>query len=600
MLEGLNAEFIKKQVNDHVRVLRRSLGLPSKRSKTQTLEIRQGMNKESVNVVTNPDLINLEFVSDNGAWLQFNRVGGDSRGYYVAKDSPNVLRNFKGEDYVLLSEADKDTYEWIVSNYATDEENPSEPICFRDYNSNIIYNGFYNPTTNELTDKIAATSLSNVADFYAFYGRATPDVMPQMRYSYNPPGKSGVDFNAGTVNAFRPSEYMKNADQIELPQDLGLAFGHIESDLTDLCPNICKVIKHAVGGDTEALERFLNWVAFIFQTRDKTETAWVIHGVPGTGKGTVYHDILNPLLGEANTSHKEVHNLDDDKNAWVSQTLLVMIDEFQYQNSSNWQRSNEKLKLMITDKKVTVRMMRTDQFDATCWTNFIICSNHIDPIKIEPKDRRYNICPRQEKPLKDVLDDIDEVINELIPAELPTFATYLNEYNIDRKAVRNTWENDAKAKMQETTLTTPEEFCWAIKKGDLEYFLPLLETNVVTDLQADYQRAVQPILKRWIQNAKDSGETADVCRITLDDISTIYNALSENSRTTPNTKVAKLLAHNGITCAKQRINNRIARCINARWQLQTISKQELLEAYVPDSQSAVPPSNIAQFKPAGV
>ena len=596
ILEEHNSEQLNKLVTDRVKSLRRTQGLPSKNSKTKTIKF-QGENgrNEELRIVLNPDQINLEFVSDNGQWLQFNRLGGDSRGYYVDKNSPNVLRNFKGEDFVLLPKADEDTYDWIIENYGVAGQKTSEPFCFRDYNSNVIFNGFYDPNTNELTSKeIRPTSASYVNDFFAFYGHVPPEVMPQMECIYAPPEKTGIDWDNNIVNRFMPTDYMRDASINGLPDDLVLEFGSIADDLNKICPATATVIWHVLGSDEEAFERFMNWLAYSFQYKDKAGTAWLLHGVPGTGKGVLTSEIIKPLFGE-NFSQKNMKNIDDDKCKWMEEKLIVVINEFQYENSSNWKAMAENMKMAITDKDLTIRAMRQDQYDSTCWINFIFCSNHQSPIRIEEGDRRYNVPPRQEVPLKDIVEDTAQVIDQ-IRTELVALSNYFTAYQVDRDAVRFTWENDAKKELQTTTKTTPEEFCDALRKGDLEYFIPLLEINVIEDFQADYLRVIGPIIKRWIHNANEANadpENLIETYVPLDDITTIYNADSNNGRPTANRKVNKLLEHNGLHTVKKRVENTgyPVRCVTIRWRLNELEKQQLIDAYPLST-----PGNVTQFK----
>ncbi len=52
-------------------------------------------------------------------------------------------------------------------------------------------------------------------------------------------------------------------------------------------------------GEKKFLERFINWIAYILQEREKSYTAWLItSNVQGIGKDLMFIRILMPLFGE--------------------------------------------------------------------------------------------------------------------------------------------------------------------------------------------------------------------------------------------------------------------------------------------------------------
>jgi len=570
LIEAVNPEKTSKEVAKHVKNLRKANGLGAKKQKTQRLHIN---NQEYISVVTNPDKITLDFVSDNDQWLQFNRTGGDSRGYYVAKDSPAILRNFKGEDNILLSKADPETYQWILDNYPNTETDSVVPFCFRDFETNTLYNGFHHPLTLQPT-QIAETTAGNIAGFFKDYGYEAPEIIPQMEYTYRPHRPPEVDLKNRFVNAYIASEYATQ-NEIALPERIEKTFGTAGTDLATLCPTIHKIIAHVTGDSDEGLERFVNWFAYIVKYRKKTQTSWLFHGVPGTGKGVLYDKIIRPILGKTNCSLKTIANLDDEKNKWIEDTLFVMIDEFRYADSTHWERMYQRLKSLIHDEEQTVRGMRANQRTIRCYVNFIFCSNNIDAMRVTEGDRRFNICPRQNTTIEKRYPDIREAIGHL-DNELPFFAEYLKTFDVNKKMVKRTWENETKVAMRELTKTTPELFVEALKKGDLEFFLPILEETPTTTADMD----IKILIDRTLRNALP--HVGEKTRISCRELSFLYTWQSGHKIAVG--KLTKLLGYNGITPKRMRLDNGgIMLAVNVLWRLKTLNQRALCAHYIPDN-----------------
>ena len=73
------------------------------------------------------------------------------------------------------------------------------------------------------------------------------------------------------VNMYRRTKYVLEADLHKKELEYGKAH-----TLQDDCPLIATIISHILGNGEEEFERFINWMAYIFQTRQKTTKAWVL------------------------------------------------------------------------------------------------------------------------------------------------------------------------------------------------------------------------------------------------------------------------------------------------------------------------------------
>ena len=129
-------------------------------------------------------------------------------------------------------------------------------------------------------------------------------------------------------------------------------------------------------------------------------TAWILTGVPGTGKGLFVHKILKPLFGDAQVPMRSLENIEEQFNLYMRTAMFLVVDEFRMADSGSVGKMADKLKHQITEPTLTIRAMRTNQIELPSFTNFIFLTNRADAVKIEESDRRYNVAPRQEVKLE--------------------------------------------------------------------------------------------------------------------------------------------------------------------------------------------------------
>lgn len=574
LYNDLTAERVSSDKDKKVRALRSQQGLPAKREKTQPIKFGDNY----VNVVTNPDQVRLRPLRDDDAFIIFNldRPGctpGDSGAYYVYKKNPNIVYNFKGEPPFLFQEADPETYEAILTDFDVGVNEKGKPFVFRDMLSDRIFSGFYNPKDNRLIE-INRTTVQSVPDFFADFGYTAPAVMPQMKLSYCPPETEGFHPKQRRVNRFIMSDYMRET-QVELaitPQ-LETAYQQLQM----LSPTIAKLLFHVLGNNEEAVMRFVNWFAFIVQYRKKAKTAWIIHGTQGTGKGQLFDKVLTPILHQSNTSGKSLKDIEDTFNAWIDSKLLVMVDEFRLSNAKNAEGLEQTIKRLITEDNTTVRAMHTDQADTVSYVNLILASNYTDVMNLEDQDRRFNVAPRQEVRINDVHPNIREEITNRLPNELPFFAEFVKQIEVNHRMVDIVWENESKQRMQISSKSTIDEFIEAFIKGDLDYFVPLLEQDP-TSSELEQKIVVDGLLRNAIRyHDVQVGFRAQ-------DLAIIYNFMN-GARMTPR-KFAKMCQHHNLYQTSKQVvmvNDGVekrTKCFSTTMKLQEYSYEALASAYL--------------------
>lgn len=417
------------------------------------------------------------------------------------------------------------------------------------------------------------------------HGRPAPDFVPDADMSFDPTN-SGPTVDLSTVpyrvNTFKRTMFMNNAIQPTTPLELGYV-----SQIKDKCPTIFKLMKHILGDGEQEVERFFNWLAYVYQTKQKAKTAWVLSGVPGTGKGVFAYQVLRPLFSEEQAPVKTLENLEEQFNSYLQQALVCVVDEFHMASSAATQKVANKLKNQITEPSVTIRRMRSNQVEVPNYTSFIFLTNHVDAIRIEPGDRRYNIAPRQEQKLLEKYPDIASEFQN-IPKELLHFAGALETFKYNESLVRMPVDNDAKRLMKTASLSVFEEFCDALKQGSLDWFNDVLDIKITNVMNSGEIDAAQRFVKSWIADAHVNRYSV----VPTDALRVVYNVLTEARPPISPVDFKKRLTRNHIEVVRKRAAdaNREAnpvRGVHVKWRANDVYLQSMIKAYFTNEDAAL-------------
>tara|TARA_R100001377_G_scaffold45064_2_gene25747 strand:- start:4224 stop:5729 length:1506 start_codon:yes stop_codon:yes gene_type:complete len=412
--------------------------------------------------------------------------------------------NFKGEPIWSIELADPDFYKSLFDHYQKEMEKEGRanfPVAMRDFCTDTYYNGVFDPNLNQFTEDfpLMPCASSSVEGFMRSHGRSKPDFVPDARVIFDPASNSAaVDLTVVPyqINMFRKTEHMLSTRNHE-----ALNMGDSQK-IAKSCPLIYKLLTHILGGQNLEVEHFTNWLAYIFQTKRKAMTAWVLQGVPGTGKGIFYTKVLRPLFGNEHVPMRALQNIEEQFNLYMRQALFLVVDEFHMASAnSGTQKIADKLKNAITENTMTIRAMRSNQVEMPNFTNFIFLTNRPDAVRIEEGDRRYNIAPRQEQKLENVYPEVIEGIDD-ISLELPIFAAILRTFNVNKQLVRTPIANNAKAQMAQVTMSVMEEFFAAVKHGNLEFFIDILDIELTNVMQGQEITSAQRFVKQWVAESQ--------------------------------------------------------------------------------------------------
>ncbi len=438
---------LKKQRINELRV---AAGLPRKQNLGtkiyKSVTVAKGVGQR---------VITSEMREERG-FVYFNLDGGDSWGYYHPVNDPSIIYNFKGEDPFATREVLPDYYAEATQ---AAEENRREQIAELNNEEGFVYDVFVDATTDEFyrieynpeTKEVYYTrskSLWAAQNFLNFHGQAVPEVFTPRDVYFDPTtserySPDGLDFNTFSV---QPSTW-----NVELQTAL--------PELTH------RVILHAVGGCEETLTHFLNWLAYIFQTRKKTKTAWVLHGTEGTGKGTIFERIIQPVFGLQHAIRWPFSRiLSNDKNGGLERAVFVLIDEMEAGGKKNAEAEG-RLRDIITEDTHDIRRMREDTYTVQSYTNVLIFGNKRHTINIPTGDRRFNIAPRQEERL--MLSTYEREVK--IKEELPATLGYLMHLAVDENAVKQVIHNDDRERMQLASMNNSEGVIEHIARGNFTF-----------------------------------------------------------------------------------------------------------------------------------
>lgn len=483
---SVSAEANRTKEHTLIEALQDAAGLPKRTPKYKI--------SGDYEILTNPASCVVTESKDCGKFVRVNLNGGDSFAYWYTKDNPEVLHNFKGEPSVYLRDVAPEYFEQIQIR---ERASGLRPFVFRDTASNVFFNAEWDEQAQQLASCYRSEK-KNLADFMLQRGAPAPRVVQDWTMFFDPSDRTSVDFVNKRLNLFIPTKYMG----VE-PEEQPLAF-----------PKITKVIKH-ICVDEPTYQHFIKWLAHIIQFRTKTQTAWIFSGTEGTGKGTLFHQILTPLFGQEQAHLITQDQADEQYNGYLQRNMILYLDEGDVESSKQADRMLAKFRSIITEPTIPIRQMRANTVQALSFTNLIIATNKSLPIKLTVGDRRYNVAPRQHKKIEITLEEY-----EGIKDELPAFAAYLKAQKIAKTDALQVLYSEARSDLLELSKTVADEFFDALRLGNLDFFTERLqETITINDIgYIGFAKVVQ----QWMQT------TGQTIPITIDDLLVVYRYIGGN------------------------------------------------------------------------
>jgi hypothetical protein len=526
----------KNKALTHARItkLREASGMPVRKFNYKVVNGQEVLLKPDEAVIT-------EMKVDRG-FVYFNLNGGDSWAYYHPEDRPDYIYNFKGEPTYLTKELLPDYWQQLTAsgNVRTSSTGISY-LAFCDRKTGVYWRGTYDANT-DILDITPAKNETQLRHFAKQYGVPLGDFVPEWDLTFNPNDNVRVDVQNRVVNKFSPSIYMKN-----------------QAKKTTKCPpTIFRVMHHALGEDVDITEHFINWIAYILQERDRTRTAWVLHGTQGTGKGILTNNILRPIFGAAHTAARRMEELGEKYNHFMSESLMVFVDEVQIKALGNERGVMAKLKNFITEEYVPIRAMHANAVEQRNYTNWLFMSNMPDPVSIDKNDRRFNVGKYQPKRLVVTEQELAQ-----IEKELQSFHDYLMNYVVDLNAVGQVMHSEDRETMISISESSIDTAASALLEGRFAFFIDQLPTTdsytrnaLMLNRVEEYIKALKDFMLRTQPDGK--------CNISRDELRTVLHYVTGNMPDSPN-KFTSLLKHHRIHTKAVWVNKKTVNGLTVTW-----------------------------------
>ena len=536
-------EALKTEQRKLINELRANEGVPAIKAKTKMVgewEVQTGVGEATTYQVL-----------DCGDYFRYNLNGGDSQAYWHHKSSFEYMHSFKGEPSMLMKEILPQRYAELHRSRADVHATPNEQgdllLAFRDKVTAEYWKGTWNPSQHKL-DIHRVKSELQLDHFLQGHGQGLGPFVPEWQLVFDPHSDVVVDEDEHRINQFVTPALMRGRE--DEPRKL-------------LYPTIQKVLDHAVGtGDVQ--EHFLNWLAVIVQHRRKTQTAWILHGVEGTGKGVLVNRVLKRIF-ERYLTVKRASELKSEFNAWMETALLAFIDEIEADAFERPTMEGD-LRNAITDPTWSVRRMRTDSYEVPSYTNFIFSSNKPQPVRIPMNDRRYNVATYQPERLTLTTREVEEVI----PNEVEAFASYLRTRQADVDKAAQILHTEDRVAIQRLGLTSVDEFAQDVLSGNLEKLFEhmpderLMNEHGLVDQNAS---AYAALVRRFLSETES--------KISRDQLRVLF-AHAVGKVPEGSNKFTTYLRHHGIVTRKVWDGVASVYGISIPWKISAATRKELL------------------------
>lgn len=539
-LSGLGAinTTAKNRDLNHKRIaeLREDAGLPPRK-------IAYKMHGHT-EVMLKPDECIITDMKTERGFVYFNLNGGDSWAYYHPEDKPDYILNFKGEPAYLTKELLPDYWQQLTGTGSSVRaaSNGLLYLAFCDRRTGVYWRGTYDAADDNL-DLSPAKNETQLRHFAKQYGVPMGDFVPEWDLVFDPQDVVRVDPQNRMVNRFQPTSFMLNAGT-KMPKAI---------------PKIInKVIFHALGGDQAIMDHFINWLATIVQTRDRTRTAWVLHGTEGTGKGVMVSKILRPMFG-AHIALRRMEELNEKYNQFMEGAFMVFVDEVQTKALQNEQGVMAKLRNFITEETTPIRAMYANAIEVRNYTNWIFSSNMPDPVSIKKGDRRFNVGRYQANRLPMTDAEIDGIIKE-VQSFYDYLVNYPADYELAGKVIQSA-DRDTMISISESSVDTVGS---ALLDGAFSFFVEHLPTDNSHTRNAKDNNRVEDY-KEVLRNLIGRTLAGGSCAIGREELRTLFDFTVGGMPASPN-KFTSLLKHHRIHMEAVWVNNKTVRGIKVNWK----------------------------------
>lgn len=568
-------------ISETINALRQAAGLPERAYRTRMVK--------GIEVMVDAEECVVHDIKPSGeGYIRFNMNGGDSLAYYINLREPNLIGNHKGEPFLVTEAVAPDLYKSLVKKAKAVPANAMrscaiEPLAFYATNrGSQLYVGSYDRENDVLR---LDTSVKDAAfSWLMSFGAPLKPNFPHYDLVFDM--QSDLRFEDGypVINLFRRTPLMKQYGSLTPT----LA---VERELVDrlktVAPVTYKIFDSVLGNNPAATMFFINWLAAIFQRRTRTNSAWVLSGVEGTGKGFVTNYIMRHLFGEDCVTQQLYEHVNDKFNEFLEGKLIVSLNEAAMSKTIDRDKVMSKLRDWITEPQIIIRGMHKSGREAVNHANIIVCSNDRRPIVVPEGDRRWNVGEYQTERMRINPNEL-AIVTE--GREMDALAQLLGSVIVDDERLNNPYEGETKSRVYEATHSLLDRTARAINEGDVEFFLEVRPSTV--QLQTDYMGRSLPVADydRLLRAMLDG--SLKVLR--HEDLYVLFRMVTIAEKQFPETKAAQrqifqrygLLANSTKTIFDGRFNRSVRGVPAPRWNVTDGAKALAAEVFTADGEEA--------------
>lgn len=518
----VDTAVIEERKNDKLSELRKKKGLKAKKFNTRLVS--------GVEVLSKPGVVTVTGYKEARGFMYLNLDGGDSWGYYHPTDNPEILFNFKGEPNYLTRELLPEYYKNYKNQLKKSQtEEDTIYMAFLDRKSDAYYRGTFEPVT-ERVEIFQTSAVKKLEDFLKQHNQWVGDYIEEWDYVFRFDDNRVCVPEEKFLNRFQESEYLRE--------------GRLAPAPAQFPPTIKKILMSAFGNEAESIKRFLNWLAFIVQKRRRAETAWVLSGNQGTGKGLLTHNILAPIFGREYVHIALLSALSDPFNAFMEDCVLLVLDETDHRQLDSASKAMAKLKQAITDPTIPIHSKGVNHYQAKNYMSVILTSNSRSAITVEESDRRFNVSAFQEERLFLTDKEFTQIESELLD-----FATVLYKWNVDESSLRVPYSNHQKQEMQELSSNSIASLMKALRTGNLQRFIDVMPSQ--SSFSDGIDRVALDNARNVIIEAEKRARRGEPHFVDRDELHLIMRSVSGEAVPQIPAKFIQQLRHNGVHLERQ-------------------------------------------------
>lgn len=174
----------------------------------------------------------------------------------------------------------------------------------------------------------------------------------------------------------------------------------------DLCRNMRHMLWCLCNKDDQVFTWLAKWLAYPIQhVGAKMQTAVLMHSrVHGSGKSFFFDGVMRAVYGDYCRTFGQAE-LESQYNDWISQALFGVFEEV-LSRSQRYSHTGT-LKQMITGEKVRINQKYMQGWEESNHMNCVFLSNEVEPLPVEPSDRRLLVVWPEQKLIDELQTGVD-------------------------------------------------------------------------------------------------------------------------------------------------------------------------------------------------